>query len=31
MDPWYGGEDGYYEVFEQIKKGCEAIIAKVKS
>ena len=28
IDPWYGGEDGYYDVFKQIKKGCEAIVAK---
>jgi protein-tyrosine phosphatase len=28
IDPWYGGEDGYYDVFEQIQKGCEAIISK---
>lgn len=26
LDPWYGGEDGYYDVFEQIEKGCEAIM-----
>jgi protein-tyrosine phosphatase len=25
-DPWYGGEDGYYPVFNQIKQCCEAII-----
>lgn len=28
IDPWYGGEDGYYDVFEQIYTGCEAIISK---
>ena len=26
-DPWYGELDGYYEVYEEIRKGCEAIIA----
>jgi len=26
IDPWYGGEDGYYDVFKQIYKGCEAIL-----
>lgn len=26
IDPWYGGEDGYYDVFEQIHKCCEAIL-----
>lgn len=25
-DPWYGNEDGYVEVFEQIEKACDAII-----
>lgn len=25
-DPWYGTEEGYYPVFDQIKKCCEAII-----
>ncbi len=28
IDPWYGGEDGYYAVFDQIKKGCEAIVKR---
>lgn len=27
-DPWYGTEDGYYPVFDEIKKCCEAIIVK---
>lgn len=27
-DPWYGEEDGYYEVFEMINKACEQIIEK---
>lgn len=31
IDPWYGGEEGYYDVFEQIKKGCEAIINRYTS
>jgi len=26
-DPWYGELDGYYEVYDEIRKGCEAIIA----
>lgn len=25
-DPWYGGEDGYHEVYEMIDKTCDAII-----
>ena len=25
-DPWYGGEDGYHEVYELIDKNCERII-----
>jgi protein-tyrosine phosphatase len=29
-DPWYGGENGYTPVFEEIKKCCEAIIEKYK-
>lgn len=27
-DPWYGGEDGYYEAFEIINSNCESIIKK---
>lgn len=27
-DPWYGNEDGYYPVFDEIKKCCEAIVVK---
>ncbi len=27
-DPWYGTEEGYYKVFEEIKTCCEAIIRK---
>ncbi len=27
-DPWYGGEDGYDEVYELIDKTCEAILKK---
>lgn len=26
-DPWYGGEDGFYKVYEMIDKACEAIVA----
>ena len=25
-DPWYGGEDGYHEVYEILDKACEKII-----
>ena len=25
-DPWYGELEGYYEVYEEIRKGCLAII-----
>jgi protein-tyrosine phosphatase len=28
-DPWYGGLEGYYEVYEEIRKGCEAIVNKL--
>ena len=27
-DPWYGGEDGYDEVYEMIDSTCDAILAK---
>lgn len=27
-DPWYGGEDGYHEVFEIINNNCNSIIKK---
>lgn len=30
-DPWYGGEDGYHEVFELIDRACDALLEKVKS
>ncbi len=29
-DPWYGTEAGYYPVFDEIKKCCEAIVIKYK-
>jgi protein-tyrosine phosphatase len=29
-DPWYGTEAGYYPVFDEIKKCCEAIVTKYK-
>lgn len=29
-DPWYGNLDGYYEVFDEIKFGCEAILQYYK-
>ena len=25
-DPWYGGEEGYHEVFELIDKACDALL-----
>ena len=28
MDPWYGGEDGYHEVYAVIDAACEAIVLK---
>ncbi len=28
MDPWYGPEPGYHEVFETINRACDAIIEK---
>lgn len=27
-DPWYGGEEGFVEVYDLIDKACDAIIAK---
>ncbi|WP_242692063.1 low molecular weight protein-tyrosine-phosphatase [Aridibaculum aurantiacum] len=27
-DPWYGGEEGYHEVYAMINKACDAIISK---
>ncbi|WP_164974212.1 low molecular weight protein-tyrosine-phosphatase [Filimonas effusa] len=30
-DPWYGGEEGYHEVFELIDKACDNIILKFKA
>jgi protein-tyrosine phosphatase len=27
-DPWYGGEEGYHEIFEIINKNCDSIIKK---
>jgi protein-tyrosine phosphatase len=29
-DPWYGNLDGYYDVYHEIKMGCEAILKKNK-
>jgi protein-tyrosine phosphatase len=29
-DPWYGGEDGYIEVYKIIEEGCEAILKKLE-
>ncbi len=30
IDPWYGGEDGYYDVFNQIEACCQVIFEKYK-
>jgi protein-tyrosine phosphatase len=27
-DPYYGGEDGYHDVFEMISRACDVIIEK---
>lgn len=27
-DPWYGGEEGYHDVFDMISKACDNIIKK---
>lgn len=27
-DPWYGGEDGFHQVFEMLDQACEVIISK---
>jgi protein-tyrosine phosphatase len=27
-DPWFGGEEGYHEVYKLINKACDAIIEK---
>jgi protein-tyrosine phosphatase len=27
-DPWYGGEDGYHEVYKMLDQACEAILEK---
>lgn len=29
-DPWYGGEEGYHEVYEMIEKACQKIIISNK-
>ncbi len=29
-DPWFGGEEGYHEVFKLIDEGCKGIIEKYK-
>lgn len=28
FDPWYGGEEGFYEVYHMINEACEAIIRR---
>jgi protein-tyrosine phosphatase len=30
-DPWYGGLEGYYPVYDEIRKGCEAIVKKYQN
>jgi protein-tyrosine phosphatase len=30
-DPWYGGEEGYHEVFSMISRACDAILKKHSS
>lgn len=27
-DPWFGGEDGFHEVYKLLDEACEAVIAK---
>ena len=27
-DPWYGGEEGYHEVFEMMERACDALVEK---
>lgn len=27
-DPWYGGKDGFYDVFDTIMKGCQIFVEK---
>ncbi|MEI6264730.1 MAG: low molecular weight protein-tyrosine-phosphatase [Sphingobacteriia bacterium] len=29
-DPWYGGEEGFHEVFDLLNKACDKIIEKFK-
>lgn len=29
FDPWYGGEEGFYQVYEMMEKACEALINKL--
>jgi protein-tyrosine phosphatase len=26
-DPWYGGEEGFHEVFDLLSRACDALIA----
>lgn len=28
LDPWYGPEEGYHEVFKLIEQACDAIVSK---
>ena len=29
-DPYYGGEDGFEQVFQMLDKSCDAIVEKLK-
>ena len=29
-DPWFGGEDGFHEVYEMLDKACEKIISRLR-
>ena len=30
-DPYYGGEDGFENVFQLVKQACEAFVEKIKN
>ncbi len=30
FDPWYGGEEGFYQVYNMISEACDAIIEEKK-
>jgi len=29
-DPWYGGDDGFVEVFQLLDEACDALVAKIE-